>query len=649
MMLQSALRRAPLLAKSSIKPSGAPTFVFNNARFFSAESLKTDTNIVSKMSIKDLPVSESLKNALETSFKFSDLTLVQEKAIPAVLDPNDTRDVIVQSKTGSGKTLAFLIPLVETILKKKKSGSPVISGLVITPTRELAIQIESVLRKLLASLRANIHQDILIGGMNVAQEEKKLVKWLRGIGTPDIIVATPGRLLMHLDGMPEFQLLFNNLNHFVLDEADTLIDIGFMEDIQKIARFLPKERKTMFFSATMKRKANELALDVLKKDRLYITNDESAAIPSLKQRVWLIDGDNRWANYIRLIMDNPSKKMIFFFETKKAVDLFARFLNHYDIRNIALHGGKDQKARTNLFFQFSQDTRAKVLICTDVAARGLDFPDVDIVVQADLPVGSSDFANYFHRSGRTARAGKKGIALLPLTTQESEYVLPVLKQFLNAHYKEEVKMIPIDKDDGLVLDGDVKSIQATMEELSSKDLDIRLEARSVARMFDQISTRFQSLYLRGVRVYTADAVLRNMQASVNKSLGVETSFSGSLGGGLGMGMQREENRFTKSRPAYRRDDSYNERRNTYGRPDRSFGGYAKSSYRERDSSPSRSFGDRSSEESSRPRSFGGRTFTDRRVTRDEDDSRRFQKSRPTYDFKFDDDENSDFMNIRSRR
>jgi superfamily II DNA/RNA helicase len=155
----------------------------------------------------------------------------------------------------------------------------------------------------------------------------------------------------------------------------------------------------------------------------------------------------RWASYIRLILDNPTKKMIFFFETKLAVDLFCYMLKHYEIQHIGLHGGKDQKARTNLFFRFSKDPSSKILVCTDVAARGLDFPNVDVVVQADLPVGSSDFSNYFHRAGRTARAGKNGIALLPLSKKELDLVLPVLSTYLNAHYKENVKMEPLSADE----------------------------------------------------------------------------------------------------------------------------------------------------------------------------------------------------------
>jgi superfamily II DNA/RNA helicase len=196
----SPLIRPTLISNSLLLSPVAPR------RLYSAESAKEDPTLLGRMTIDELPISHSIKMSLKKQFAFADLTLVQEKAIPVVLDTSDKRDVIVQSKTGSGKTLAFLIPLVESILRANMEGRPrVLRALILSPTRELAIQIEDVLRRLIFSLgRDAIRHDIMMGGLSVSYEEKKLVRWVTTKSCPEIIVATPGRLLMHLENMPEF-------------------------------------------------------------------------------------------------------------------------------------------------------------------------------------------------------------------------------------------------------------------------------------------------------------------------------------------------------------------------------------------------------------------------------------------------------------
>lgn len=337
---------------------------------------------------------------------FSKMTPVQARTIPPLLAG---RDVLGAAKTGSGKTLAFLIPAIERLhsLKfKPRNGTGVI---VITPTRELALQIFGVARELM-----EFHSQtygIVIGGANRRQEADKLVKGV------NLLIATPGRLLDHLQNTKGF--VFKNLKALVIDEADRILEIGFEDEMRQIIKILPNEdRQSMLFSATQTTKVEDLARISLRPGPLFINvvseTDHSTA-DGLEQGYVVCESDKRFLLLFSFLKRNQKKKTIVFLSSCNSVKYYAELLNYIDLPVLDLHGKQKQQKRTNTFFEFCNAERG-ILICTDVAARGLDIPAVDWIIQFDPP---DDPRDYIHRVGRTARGTKgKGKSLMFLTPNE---------------------------------------------------------------------------------------------------------------------------------------------------------------------------------------------------------------------------------------
>ncbi|KAL0487265.1 ATP-dependent RNA helicase DDX [Acrasis kona] len=598
--------------------------VFNSFRQYASLQKGASSLEDKPLSVEDLKVCPEIRNALQ-KFKFTNMTLVQQKAIPVVLDENDERDLLVQSKTGSGKTLAFLIPIVDRVVSLRNKGmrSGKVKAIILSPTRELAFQTNDVLQSLTSSGQISLSTYLMIGGTNVTNESKQLVKWFSSArNVPDVIIATPGRLLMQLNNFPEFSGINDNLQYLVLDEADTLIDQGFSEEIKDIATFLPQTRKTLFFSATMKRKASELAQGIMKHDRFFLENKESTSIPSLKQRYLEVPkGCTKWASIIRLILDNPDKKMIIFFEQKKMVDMFSEVLKLFHVRHIPLHGGVAQASRTNRFQSFMKSSFEKLLVCTDVAARGLDFPNVEVVIQGDLPSNSQDFSTYFHRSGRTARAGKPGIALIPLTTDELRFVLPVMNAQLRNQYKDDTTMEPLESERCHFAPEGVKSIQDSISDFCDKDPGFRVEARLSSSSFSSINLpKINMLYLGDLRHFDRENIQNLLHEEYAANLGISKSnlvprksraggdswgnHSNSRYGGSGGGYRQSTSSYgggNSYRQSYGdRSSSYADGSSSYGR-----GGKSYSSYGDRNDRSS-SYGDRSSSYGDRSSSYGDR-------------------------------------------
>lgn len=339
---------------------------------------------------------------------FTRMTEVQAKTIPPLLEG---RDVLGAAKTGSGKTVAFMIPAIELLLRKNfkpRNGTGVI---IVSPTRELAIQIYGVAEEL-----CKYHQlthGLVIGGANRKAETEKLVKGV------NLLVATPGRLLDHLQNSQGF--VFKNLQTLVIDEADRILDIGFEEEMKQIVKILPKERQSMLFSATQTTKVSDLARISLKAGPLYINVDEkkeASTADGLEQGFVVVEADKRFLLLFTFLRKNQKKKVIVFFSNCNAVKYYAELLNYIDVPVMELHGRQKQQKRTSTFFEFSQAERG-ILLCTDVAARGLDIPAVDWIVQYDPP---DDTRDYIHRVGRTARAGGKGKSLLFLLPSETGFL-----------------------------------------------------------------------------------------------------------------------------------------------------------------------------------------------------------------------------------
>ncbi|GAB1599443.1 ATP-dependent RNA helicase HAS1-like isoform X2 [Argonauta hians] len=336
---------------------------------------------------------------------FTHMTDIQAKSIPYLLEG---RDLMGAAKTGSGKTLAFLIPAVELLFKLKflpRNGTGVV---VISPTRELAMQIYGVLKELLEFHHFTF--GLIMGGTKKDDEAKRLVKGI------NFIIATPGRLLDHLQSTSNF--MYKNLQCLIIDEADRILDIGFAEEMKKIIKVLPKKRQTMLFSATQTNKTEDLARISLKKEPIYVgVHDTSiqATVEGLEQGYVVCPTDKRFLMLFTFLKKNRKKKVMVFFSSCMSVKYHHDLFNYIDLPVMSIHGKQKQNKRTQTFFQFVNSKEA-ILLCTDVAARGLDIPEVDWIVQYDPP---DDPKEYIHRVGRTARGeGSTGRALLILQPQE---------------------------------------------------------------------------------------------------------------------------------------------------------------------------------------------------------------------------------------
>lgn len=370
-----------------------------------------------QMAFRTLPLSENTLRGLEGSSKksFSTMTAIQSACIPHALAG---RDILGAARTGSGKTLAFVVPLLEKLFREKFAPTDGCGALVLTPTRELAVQIFDVLRQVGAyhALTAGL----LVGGKKEFNLEQ------RHVGRSNILVATPGRLLQHLEQTPDLDV--SQLQVLVLDEADRILDMGFRAQITRILDYLPKERQTMLFSATQTRKVSDLATLSLKQpEYLGVHDKEQSSTPeSLKQSLVVVPLEHKLNAIYSFVKSHLKCKSIIFLASCSQVrhtwELFCALQPGIPI--MALHGKLVQERRTKIYFDYLQKPHA-VLFATDVAARGLDFPNVDWVVQADAP---EDKDMYIHRAGRTARYKSGGNALLMVTPSEENGFITMLTQ-----------------------------------------------------------------------------------------------------------------------------------------------------------------------------------------------------------------------------
>ncbi|KAJ5374737.1 hypothetical protein N7517_006743 [Penicillium concentricum] len=353
----------------------------------------------------ELNLSEKTMKGIE-DMGFTTMTEIQQRTVPPLLAG---RDVLGAAKTGSGKTLAFLLPAIEMLHAlrfKPRNGTGV---LVVSPTRELALQIFGVARELMAHHSQTY--GIVIGGANRRAEAEKLMKGV------NLLIATPGRLLDHLQNTQGF--IFKNLKTLVIDEADRILEVGFEDEMRQIVRILPKEeRQTMLFSATQTTKVEDLARISLRPGPLYINVDHSkehSTVAGLEQGYVVCEADKRFLLLFSFLKRNLKKKIIVFFSSCNCVKYHAELLNYIDLPVLELHGKQKQQKRTNTFFEFC-NAKQGTLICTDVAARGLDIPAVDWIIQFDPP---DDPRDYIHRVGRTARGAEgKGRSLMFLQPSE---------------------------------------------------------------------------------------------------------------------------------------------------------------------------------------------------------------------------------------
>lgn len=364
-------------------------------------------------SFTDLPLSQPTSSGLSASH-FKTLTDIQQKAIPLALQGSD---ILGAAKTGSGKTLAFLIPVLENLYRRRWTDPDGLGALILSPTRELAIQIFEVLRKI--GRYHTFSAGLVIGGKSLHEERERL-------GRMNILVCTPGRMLQHMDQTAAFEI--GNLQMLVLDEADRIMDMGFQGTVDAIVEHLPRERQTLLFSATQTKKVGDLARLSLR-DPEYVAVHEGAksATPATLEQHYVVTPlpeklDTLWS----FIRSNLKSKILVFLSSGKQVKFVYESFRHLQpgIPLMHLHGRQKQTARLDITSKFSS-TKNSCLFATDVVARGLDFPAVDWVIQLDCP---EDADTYIHRVGRTARYEHNGRAVLFLDPTEEEGMLKRLEQ-----------------------------------------------------------------------------------------------------------------------------------------------------------------------------------------------------------------------------
>ena len=362
------------------------------------------------MTFQELNLSEPLLRALKAE-GYTTPTPIQQQAIPVVLQK---RDLLGCAQTGTGKTAAFAIPMLQLLDAEKWEGKGYkhIRALVLTPTRELAVQIHESFNAY--GKHTGLKCDVIFGGVS----QQSQVMSLRG--GADILVATPGRLL---DLMNQGHVYLSHLQFFVLDEADRMLDMGFIRDIHKIIRELPEDRQTLFFSATMPPEIAKLANNLLRDPVRVEVTPVSSTVEKIEQFIYFVDRNNKSPLLVHLLNTGNIARTVIFTRTKHGADKIAKYLKQSDIRADALHGDKSQEQRQRALYNFKSG-KLKVLVATDIAARGIDIDDISHVINYDLPNVPE---TYVHRIGRTGRAGNAGIALSFCDREERVFLRDINK------------------------------------------------------------------------------------------------------------------------------------------------------------------------------------------------------------------------------
>ncbi len=347
------------------------------------------------------PVLRALKEE-----NYTEPTSIQEKAIPLVLNGND---LMGSAQTGTGKTAAFAIPILQHLYlnRRQNNGRRKISALVITPTRELAIQIGESFSTY--GKYTEINNTVIFGGVSQGSQTNALK---RGV---DILVATPGRLL---DLMDQGFIRLDNIEYFVLDEADRMLDMGFIHDIRKIIDRLPTKRQSLFFSATMPKNIVELSRKILRNPRKVEVSPVSSTADTIQQYLYFTNKSSKKDLLFHILKDEDIDQVLLFSRTKHGADKIARNLKKQKISTAALHGDKAQNQRQKALRQFKAG-EIRVLVATDIAARGIDIDKLKHVINYDIP---NIAETYVHRIGRSGRAGEEGTAISLCEPEENAYI-----------------------------------------------------------------------------------------------------------------------------------------------------------------------------------------------------------------------------------
>lgn len=349
-------------------------------------------------------------------------TDIQFKAIPPILKGED---VLAIAQTGTGKTAAFVIPVINLLLKEKNQGG--IRCMVMVPTRELALQITEVFETVAKG--SGIKVLCVYGGV---EQDSQIEKLEKGI---DVLVATPGRMF---DLTSQGYITTDNVKILILDEADHMLDLGFIHDIIQLVKNLPKQRQTLFFSATIDHEIKKLAYSLVKDAIRIQISPKDPVSKNIDHFVTFIEMDDKRFFLERMINEHPGAKILVFVRTKVRADRVSAALERVNITSVTMHGDKDQKEREKALHKFRLG-EVQILIATDVTARGIDIPDVDYVINYDLPEKAE---NYVHRVGRTGRGIRRGSAISFCSKEEK----PVLEE-IETYLTKEIEVLKITKND----------------------------------------------------------------------------------------------------------------------------------------------------------------------------------------------------------
>ncbi len=360
------------------------------------------------MSFKDLGLSQALLNAIERK-GYETPSPIQEKCIPVVLEG---KDVLASAQTGTGKTAGFALPLLQQLAQRPQKHNRPVRALILTPTRELAAQVLEDVNDF--GKAVDMRAAVIFGGVSQVPQVKAI---RNGV---DVLVATPGRLLDLID---QRLLSLSNVEILVLDEADRMLDMGFLRDIKRVLALLPERRQNLLFSATFSKDIKKLAQSFLHNPVMVEATPENTTVEKIEQRTIRVDKAKKTELTIKLIAEGKWQQVLIFTRTKHGANRLAEKLDKAKISSAAIHGNKTQNARTKALAGF-KNGNVRVLVATDIAARGLDIPLLPHVVNYELPNIPED---YVHRIGRTGRAGASGEAISLVGGDEVDYVKAIEK------------------------------------------------------------------------------------------------------------------------------------------------------------------------------------------------------------------------------
>lgn len=369
------------------------------------------------MKFSDLPLSDLILKAIDEA-GYTSPSPIQEQAIPVVLKQ---RDVMAAAQTGTGKTAAFILPILEQLAAGKKARANHARVLVLTPTRELAHQIAD--NAITYSKYLRLSTQLVYGGVKI---NPQMMQLRRGA---DLLIATPGRLL---DLHGQNAVRFSDIEVLVLDEADRMLDMGFIHDIKRVLRLLPKDRQNLLFSATFSNSVRSLAETIVNNPVVIDISPRNSTAQSVSQKLHPVDKSQKIAALIHLIKSNGWMQVLVFCRTKHGANRLAKKLDAAKIKAAAIHGNKSQNARLRALADFKAQ-KIEVLVATDIAARGIDIEALPHVINMDLPNVSED---YVHRIGRTGRAGSDGEAVSLVSADEIDQ-LNGIERVINKHIERE--------------------------------------------------------------------------------------------------------------------------------------------------------------------------------------------------------------------